>query len=304
MTTARVTGVRSVALAVPELPARVGFYSNVWHLAAVAERDKAVYLRGTGAYHHILALHARPDAALLSIDFAAPDDEAVTALHGGLARAGLAELAPPAPLSEPGGGFGFTCRDPDGRLLRIIAGDARHGDAAARPDRPSKITHIVLNAPDPAAISDFYCRHLGFRVIDRTRYLTFLCCNADHHAIAFAQGEAPTLHHIAFEMPEIDSLMRGAGRMRDAGFALDWGVGRHGPGNNVFAYFVGPDDVVLEYTAEVEQVDASYRVRGPEDWTWPPGRTDQWGIALGPTPRLALAQKRIRFAPGRARPAS
>jgi len=52
---------------------------------------------------------------------------------------------------------------------------------------------------------------------------------------------------------------------------------------------------VIEYTAEVLQVDDSYQVRGPDDWVWLPGRTDQWGIATGPTPRLAQAQKRIRF---------
>lgn len=297
MAQAGVTGVRSVALGVDDLAARAKFYTDTWQLAPVEQRPDAVHLRGTGAYHHILALHARPEPTLLSLDFAAPDRAAVAAMYAALEHAGSVEIAAPSYLADPGGGYGFAFRDPDGRSLRVIAGDAHHADAAARPDRPSKITHVVLNAPDPAAISDFYCRHLGFRVIDRTRHLTFLCCNSDHHSIAFAHGEAATLHHIAFEMPEIDSVMRGAGRMRDAGFALDWGVGRHGPGNNVFAYFVGPDDVVIEYTAEIEQVDAGYRVRGPEDWTWPPGRTDQWGIALGPTPRLAQAQQRVHFAP-------
>jgi catechol 2,3-dioxygenase len=73
-------------------------------------------------------------------------------------------------------------------------------------------------------------------------------------------------------------------------------VGRHGPGNNVFAYFVGPGEVVVEYTAEVQQVDDSYRVGGPEDWTWPPGRTDRWGITAPPSERLQAAQRQIRFA--------
>lgn len=45
--------------------------------------------------------------------------------------------------------------------------------------------------------------------------------------------------------------MLGGGRMRDAGYPLALGVGRHGPGDNIFAYFVGPNDIVVEYTAEV-----------------------------------------------------
>ena len=47
--------------------------------------------------------------------------------------------------------------------------------------------------------------------------------------------------------------MRGMGRMKDNGHPIQWGPGRHGPGNNVFAYFCGPDEVPLEYAAEVQQ---------------------------------------------------
>ena len=49
--------------------------------------------------------------------------------------------------------------------------------------------------------------------------------------------------------------MRGAGRMRKAGYNVEWGLGRHGPGNNVFTYFVEPNGFVTEYTTEVDQVD-------------------------------------------------
>lgn len=105
------------------------------------------------------------------------------------------------------------------------------------------------------------------------------------------------MNHLAFMMKDLDSVMRGAGRMRENGYAIDWGVGRHGPGNNVFAYFVGPDNVVIEYTAEVQRIDDSYKVRGPDEWVWPPGRIDHWGIAIGPTERLKTAQKQIGFAP-------
>ena len=52
-------------------------------------------------------------------------------------------------------------------------------------------------------------------------------------------------------MPDIDSVMRGGGRMKDAGFAIEWGPGRHGPGDNAFNYFVGPFGEVIEYTASI-----------------------------------------------------
>ncbi|MEQ9121285.1 MAG: VOC family protein, partial [Alphaproteobacteria bacterium] len=129
-----------------------------------------------------------------------------------------------------------------------------------------------------------------------TRMFKFLGCNSDHHCIAFAFGGGPTLNHVAFEMPTLESLMRGAGRLRDAGHPIEWGVGRHGPGDNVFAYFVGPEDFAIEYTSEIFQVDETYPVGKPEDWKWPPGRSDHWGISPPPTDRLKTAQTRIRFA--------
>ena len=98
-------------------------------------------------------------------------------------------------------------------------------------------------------------------------------------------------------MPDLESVMRGGGRMKDAGFAIEWGPGRHGPGDNAFNYFVGPFGEVIEYTAEVQQVDESYRVGGPTDWTWPPGRVDQWGISTPPSARLKQAQRAVFFTP-------
>jgi hypothetical protein len=89
--------------------------------------------------------------------------------------------------------------------------------------------------------------------------------------------------------------MRGGGRMKDAGYAIEWGPGRHGPGDNAFNYFVGPAGLVIEYTADVEQVDDSHVARGPQDWTWPTGRVDQWGISAPPSARLKDAQKQISF---------
>ena len=97
-------------------------------------------------------------------------------------------------------------------------------------------------------------------------------------------------------MPDLDSVMRGAGRMKDAGYATEWGPGRHGPGDNAFNYFVGPFDVVIEYTAEVQQIDDSYKAGQPTDWTWPPGRVDQWGISQPPSARLKEAQRAVFFA--------
>ena len=72
---------------------------------------------------------------------------------------------------------------------------------------------------------------------------------------------------MAYEMPNIDGLMRGAGRVRKSGYEILWGVGRHGPGSNVFSYFVEPNGFVTEYTTEVEQVDDTYVGHDAKWWT-------------------------------------
>jgi catechol 2,3-dioxygenase len=90
-------------------------------------------------------------------------------------------------------------------------------------------------------------------------------------------------------MQDTEAVMRGMGRLKDAGCPSVWGPGRHGPGNNTFSYFVAPFGACIEYTAEVQRVDDSYRTGTPESWQWPPGRTDHWGIASRDNGKLAAS---------------
>ncbi|WP_413674980.1 VOC family protein [Massilia cellulosiltytica] len=285
---------RSIAIGVTDLDAAERFYNDTWHLQTVAKTADAVYLRGAGRFHHILALHrsATPDVRNVTFTVAARAD--LDAIAARTPDAGGRVLAGPADVDEPGGGTAVTIADPQGRVLRFVHGDERHAESA-RADAPSRITHVVFNSADVAVAQRFFEEALGFRLSDRTKIMAFMRCNSDHHSIALADSNADTLNHIAFVMADLDAVMRGAGRMRDAGWPIEWGVGRHGPGNNVFAYFVGPDDFVIEYTADVLQVDDAYKVGGPSDWQWPPGRFDQWGVSQPPSERIKQAQKTIRF---------
>lgn len=296
MTEPRVIAVSSVEFSVRDIETASAFYADTWGLERVADQDGARYFRGTGPEHHILVLHPSEKSALARVSLGVADKAAVDALHTRLAGLGLPALGDPGPNGRPGGGYGFDFQDPERRNLSIVAGVARHGATADVPDRPRKISHSVLNANDIEGSIAFFTEQLGFEISDRTRMLCFLRCNSDHHSIALGDAGESTLHHIAFEMPDLDSVMRGAGRMRDAGYPIEWGVGRHGPGNNVFSYFMGPEDFVIEYTAEVEQVDDSYPTGGPDDWGYPDGRTDNWGVTDPPSEKMRAAHDKITFA--------
>ena len=117
---------------------------------------------------------------------------------------------------------------------------------------------MVLNSAEVEKQTAFFLDVLGFKWSDSTFMMDFVRCCSDHHSVAFARGNGPSLNHMAYEMPNIDGLMRGAGRVRKSGYEIMWGVGRHGPGSNVFSYFVEPNGFVTEYTTEVEQVGDNY----------------------------------------------
>jgi len=292
----RVSALRSVALTVPDLAQAEQFYTQIWHLDVVARTDKAIYLRATGADHHVLALHKAPGPARIrNVTLRARSATALQEVAQAAEAAGGRVLQPLGLLDEPGGGTAVTVADADGRIFRLVHGDALHADAHEEKDRPVRLAHAVLNSHDVAATQRFMEQVFDFSLSDRTRIMAFMRCNSDHHSIALGDTDNDALNHIAFLMPDLESVMRGGGRMRDAGFGIEWGPGRHGPGDNAFNYFVGPFDVVIEYTAEVEQVDDSYQAGQPSDWTWPPGRVDQWGISQPPSARLKQAQRAIVF---------
>ena len=296
MTSKVVSALRSVSLNVPDLVKAEEFYTRIWHLDLVARIDDAIYLRGTGSPHHLLSLHRGERTEIRDVTFGARTADALAAISRAAMRAGGALLQPLGPISEPGGGTGVTVRDADGRVFRVVHGDAVHADAGEVADRPIRLAHVVLNSRDVAATQRFFEVVFGFTLVDRTRIMAFLNCDRDHHTVALGDASEDSLNHIAFVMPDLESVMRGGGRMKDAGHPIEWGPGRHGPGANAFNYFIDPFGIVIEYTSEIEQIDDSYRAGGPDDWKWPPGRFDHWGISAPPSARLKEAQKKILFA--------
>jgi catechol 2,3-dioxygenase-like lactoylglutathione lyase family enzyme len=277
---------RGIVMRAPGAVATKAFYLENWGLSVAAERDGTLYLRGTGPEPFIYALRDDDTFGIDYINFGVSSRARVDALAARLSRGGVPILSEAAELTTPGGGYGFMIRDPDNRRLRLaadVAGNPDTGDAVAR---PRKASHVVLNTPDMERTQRFYEDHLGFRTSDYSaNQMVFLRCASDHHAIALNRSPYASVNHVAFEMPSIDSFMRGIGRMRVKGQSPAWGPGRHGPGNNPFAYFVSPSGFVIEFTSEVQQIDeASHQPK-----VWPrdvPEAMDQWMTAGPPTPAM------------------
>ncbi len=295
MSKTQVRALRSIDLGFSDLDKALRFFTEVWNLTPVGESAGVHYLRATCAFHHILSVRRLPQPALIRMVLDATDRATVDALHAQLLAHGLKTVDPPGKLRQPHGDYGFGFKDPEGRNIAVVCGVHDHADDADKPDRPRKLSHVNVNCGVSDATLASYRDALGFTLTDTTARLRFLSCNADHHSMVLGFTGGATLNHIAFEMPDLDSVMRGAGRMRDHGRAIEWGPGRHGPGNNVFCYFLGPEDMPVELTAEMQQIDGSHRAKTPEQWRWLPGRLDHWGISAGPSERIETAGLDYRF---------
>jgi catechol 2,3-dioxygenase len=221
---------------------------------------------------------------LLNVHFSAPDRATVDALYAQAKAMGAKIIAAPAQLPAiEGGGYGFKLSTPEGHPLAISSDVATHGEAIDDRTRPTKLTHVVLNSAEVDKQTRFFLDVLGFKWSDSTMMMDFVRCCSDHHSIAFARGNGPTLNHMAYEMPSIDGLMSGAGRVRKSGYEIMWGVGRHGPGSNVFSYFVEPNGFVTEYTAEVEQVTDEYVGHDADWWKAQNIFPCRWNMAAPPS---------------------
>ena len=291
MASPKVTGLRGVELAVHDLNQSAAFYGAVWGLEACARESDTIHLRANGDEHHVLTLRERPSAGLLGVHFAAPDCACVIALHAKARAFGVKVETEPAALPQSaGGGFGFGFSSLEGHRFNISADVARHPNTISDRSKPIKLSHVVLNAGRIADETKFFIDLLGFKLSDSTHMMDFVRCSADHHSIAFARAQGPSLNHMAYEMANIDGLMRGAGRMKQYGFNIEWGVGRHGPGDNVFSYFVEPNGFVTEYTTEIQQIDeADYEPHDAEYWANFPMRPCRWGMATSPSNRVRAA---------------
>jgi catechol 2,3-dioxygenase-like lactoylglutathione lyase family enzyme len=291
MVNPRVIGVRSVELGVPDLKKTAQFYSEIWGLRELGAEPGCMYFRATGAEHHVLTLREQPKTELLAVHMAAADRDSVDALANRAAGFGTKLVREGSELAaSAGGGYGFSFLTPDG-LPMSISCDVRQNEVVLNDrSRPTKISHVVLNSASTDRQVDYFVDILGFRLSDSSQMMEFLRCSSDHHSMAIFRNKGPSLNHVAYELPNIDGLMLGSGRMKENGYPIEWGVGRHGPGNNVFSYFIEPNGFVAEYTAEVEQVDdADHVPQTAEYWHKIAPIPDRWRTAGPPGPLMRKA---------------
>jgi catechol 2,3-dioxygenase-like lactoylglutathione lyase family enzyme len=287
MTDRLITHVRHVDLAVPDYDKQRDFYTNHWGLTSMVEEPGLTFLAAEGSpEQYVVRLRKDAQKRMELWAFGAKDAAAVDTLAERLARGGVQLVGEPGKLDTPGGGYGFRFFDVEGRTVEISADVAvrQHRKIEEKESIPVRLSHLVINSPNPERTVAFYQQHLGFALSDTLssphmgELMWFLRCSSSHHSIAIARCPHVSLHHASFEMRGLDEYMRGTGRLLRAGVEKIWGPGRHLAGDNTFSYFLDPLGNTVEYTTELEQIDEDtwhphlYDLSDPEV-------ADQWGTA-------------------------
>jgi len=96
-------------------------------------------------------------------------------------------------------------------------------------------------------VSDYVIRESDGKVMT-----VFMRSNHEHHTIGvFFQHRTGVDHH-SYEAAEWGILKDWCDRFGDRHIRIEWGPGRHGPGNNLFAFIKDPDENWIEISAELE----------------------------------------------------
>jgi len=123
--------------------------------------------------------------------------------------------------------------------------------------RPRRMGHLIKFSPDVDRSVAFYTEVLGMKVSDRAGdILAFLRGSAggDHHIVAFAQSTHTGLHHLSFEVGDIDEIEIGAQTLLRAGYKDGFGLGRHVGGSNYFHYIRDPWNSLAEYFWDIDVI--------------------------------------------------
>ena len=143
--------------------------------------------------------------------------------------------------------------------------------------------HFALRTQQVENMKRFYTEDLGFTLSDVVQDETgqlkacFVRGNEMHHTLALFGAPVSCFDHQSFETPSWDELKDWADHMGKLRVEIVWGVGRHGPGNDVFFMVRDPDGNLAEISSEIEICPDS---RPVGQWKHEERTLNLWGKAI------------------------
>ena len=295
-----VTRASHVVHRVADLAASKAFYVDLLGLVVSDEDGDTLWLRGLeeGCHHSLVLKRGEPRCERVGLRVLTEEDLDLAQRH--FAEAGL----PTAWVEVPHQGRSLHTSDPAGTPLEFCATmetrprlfhhvESYRGACAQRLDHVQVVTEAV------DASLRFY-NGMGFRLSeyvvaeDDALLMVFLQRKGNPHDMVFARGAGPRLHHVAFMVPDTQSLMLAGDLFVRAGRGaqVEFGPARHfSPGLARFLYLRDPDGHRVELfpshyqTIDIE--DEPLRWQAPDfhigGWQTPPQRWLEEASAFAPS---------------------
>ena len=175
-------------------------------------------------------------------------------------------------------------RDPQGLCLVFVPPQAAPAPTDLSSTLPGATNqHFAIRTQQIETLLTFYTEQLGFIVSDLVQddsgQLTacFLRTEHLHHCLALFGAPVNCFDHQSFETPSWNDLKDWADHMGRLRTEIVWGVGRHGPGDDVFFMVRDPDGNLAEISSEIE-VCAPDRPMGV--WPHEERTLNVWGKAI------------------------
>lgn len=166
-------------------------------------------------------------------------------------------VAQPAPVQVEPRGHNLV-----DRIGRRNVGVIPYGRA-----RPLRIIHVALDIriEGHEKANDFYTGRLKFRPIDIVKPMgTFMQCEGDiehHNFLLCHRPDRVSINHIALEVRDPDEVIEGGNFMTEHGWKESRRLGRHNLGSNIFRMFHAPCGGRIEYAADMDRMDKTFRTR-------------------------------------------
>lgn len=130
--------------------------------------------------------------------------------------------------------------------------------------KPCSLSHVVMFTKDKVSSERFYAERLGFRTVDAfTNLGPFMrpAGTQDHHTLFLIQAPAVGMEHFTFHFAGANEVLKGGWEFSHKGYKSFWGPGRHILGSNYFWYFRSPFGGNIEFDADMDIHDDSWKPR-------------------------------------------
>lgn len=264
-----------------------------------------LYMRGRGhqAYLH-RTLHGNQNR-FIGASFEVASKEALTQL------ASFPDASDVEALTTPGGGFRVVMIMPDGFEIEAIWGREkaevipfRGPNAFNSHSKKERLNLSLRETTGPAEV--IRLGHFVLHVTDHDQSVKWLSERfdlvasdhfvptgtdgpiigsflrfdhgeemVDHHTVLILQSDQVGVHHCAFEVQDLDSIMTSHDYLVAKNWHLDFGVGRHYLGSQLFDYWKDPFGFRIEHYTDSDMVNNKFK---PEKFNGTASDTTLWGM--------------------------